>query len=461
MKTVINSKANRAGIKFVSGIVPKRHTLPILGNVHLYANGAFQVTATDLDITLSARLDGKTEVEGKTTLPAVHLVNAVSGAGDVELETNDKHITTIRAGAAVRAIHGLSHDEFPACPVMSSSAARLSVPADLFISCLKQVEQAMSTDESRYVLNGVNLEITAEQINFIATDGRRLHTAKLPTGGAPVTPEQSKAIAAAQKAMDLAESEQKNANTHFENTLAKNPPTYTAVEVPTFGTLYRKEDHYSVTAAQKDLTEATTALDTARAEFAKLGGARTILLPAGAVKHLLRLPLDKKNPGQISIASNGTTAEFVCGIYTLTSKQIEGNYPNYKQVIPAESKMDVAVNIGALRECLAVAEQTTSEKSNSTKLVFTKNLLTITSNSPETGETKVSMPVTFTPAVDKDTGEEIPFSIAFDPEYMIDACDALQPAGAEMTLGFYDELSPVRITNGAGNQIVIMPMRLS
>ncbi len=83
MKTTINSKLTRAGIKFVAGVVSKRTTLPILSNVHLYANGAFQVTGTDLDCTLTARLPGVTAIEGKTTLPAKALTDAIAGGARI------------------------------------------------------------------------------------------------------------------------------------------------------------------------------------------------------------------------------------------------------------------------------------------------------------------------------------------------------------------------------------------
>ena len=462
MKTVINSKLTRAGIKFVAGIVAKRSNLPILSNVHIYANGCFAVTGTDLDVTLSARLPGATAVEGKTTLPARALMDAVAGGNDIELETNDKHVTTIKSGVGVRSVCGLSNDEFPAETVMPESAAHVTVPADLFIACLKQVEGAMSTDESRYVLNGVCLELSAEEIKFIATDGRRLQIASLATGGTPLTAEQKAAVEAAQKTLESITSATATAKTRFDEELAKNPPTYTPVEVESFGTLYRKEDHSTVKQWQSVLDENNAMLIAAQAELAKLGASRQVLIPTCAVKHILRLPLDKKAPGVLTLSDwtmpgkdSTPQARIDCGDYSITTKQIEGNYPNYKQVIPNETKIAVRVNIAALRECLKVAEKATDEKSNSVKLSVANNSMSVTGKSPEVGEATASL------MAQSDSDPAVEFVIAFNPRYLIDACDMFAVAGLEMTLNFIDELSPVKITNESATVGVIMPIRLN
>lgn len=465
MKTVINSKATRAGIKFVAGVVGKRNSLPILSNVHLYANGCFQVTGTDLDVTLTARLPGATEVEGKTTLPARALMDAVAGGNDITLETDDKNVTTFLTGTSHRSVFGLAADIFPPVLTAPDSAAKVTVPAGLFIACLKQVEMAMSTDESRYVLNGVCLDISAEEIKFIATDGRRLQTALLRTGGAPLTAEEKTAVEVAQKALDDAGGKLDDAQKRFDAGLAANPPTYTAIEVAPYGTLYRKEDHCTVRCLQAVLDDCKTSVTAAKVELNKLNAGRILILPVKAVRHLVRLPLDKKNPGTLTLSDwtfgkeNTPYASVDCGDYSIVTKLIEGNYPNYRQVIPTESRISVPVNIADLRPALAIAEKATSEKANSVKLIFTKYNLEITANSPEIGTASVMVPCGYN-EVNPD-GSELVFTTAFNPRYLIEACDSLESAGETMTLHFIDELSPVKITNGQSNLVVIMPMRLN
>ena len=98
------------------------------------------------------------------------------------------------------------------------------------------------------------------------------------------------------------------------------------------------------------------------------------------------------------------------------SKLVEGNYPNYKQVIPSESKERIALMREELLHALRRAEIMTSEKQNSVKLAFTKNNLAITANSPEVGEARESIAVNY-------KGKDM--AIAFNPKYLIDPLNSL------------------------------------
>ena len=75
----------------------------------------------------------------------------------------------------------------------------------------------------------------------------------------------------------------------------------------------------------------------------------------------------------------------------MISKLVDGNYPNYRQVIPAETKERIALGREELLHALRRAEIMTSEKSNSVKLTFSKNNLAITANTPEVGEARESL----------------------------------------------------------------------
>ena len=129
---------------------------------------------------------------------------------------------------------------------------------------------------------------------------------------------------------------------------------------------------------------------------------------------------------------------------------IEGNYPNYRQVIPGEAKERVALAREEFWHALKRAEIMTSEKSNSVKLAFTKNNLAITANSPEVGEARESLAINY-------KGKEM--AIAFNPKYMIDPLNAL--ANEEVFLEFIDELSPGVLKINGPFLYVVMPMRLS
>jgi len=134
----------------------------------------------------------------------------------------------------------------------------------------------------------------------------------------------------------------------------------------------------------------------------------------------------------------------------IVTKLIEGNYPNYRQVIPAETKERIPLVREEFLHALRRAEIMTSEKSNSVKLNFGKNRLEITANSPEVGEAKETLAVNY-------KGPEM--AIAFNPKYMIDPLNAL--VNDEVFLELIDELSPGVLKINGPFLYVVMPMRLS
>jgi DNA polymerase-3 subunit beta len=176
------------------------------------------------------------------------------------------------------------------------------------------------------------------------------------------------------------------------------------------------------------------------------------IVPAKAVNELNRLLQDK---GEVETRYSENQAAFTLkdekgfSILIIT-KLIEGNYPNYRQVIPGEPKERVALAREEFLHALRRAEIMTSEKSNSVKLAFTKNNLAITANSPEVGEARESLAINY-------KGKEM--AIAFNPKYMIDPLNALP--NDEVFLELIDELSPGVLKINGPFLYVVMPMRLS
>jgi DNA polymerase III sliding clamp (beta) subunit (PCNA family) len=330
-----------------------------------------------------------------------------------------------------------------------------------FLSALESVAGAQSKDDSRYVLQGVFIVIEPDAVQFVATDGRRLHKAEMKRDGMALTIAEQTAFDQAKLAVDTAQAEVTAAAGALENAKESNPPVYMLAGekfVYTNGEkLFRQVAAPAVVQAQCVLANATEALDRARELQGKLQAKAEMLIPSDAVKHILRLPIDKKTPGEIQVAiwtnSNGAAhARFDYADYSVITKQIAGNFPNYKQVIPAESKIDITVNIAEFTAAVRIAQKATTEKSKAVKMVFANNLLTVSAKSPEIGEASAPCAVTYGGA---------DFAIAFDPKYVLSAAEAFADIGTEMTLRFIDELSPVKITNEAGLMAVIMPMRLS
>ncbi|MCS5621299.1 MAG: DNA polymerase III subunit beta [Nitrospinaceae bacterium] len=177
-----------------------------------------------------------------------------------------------------------------------------------------------------------------------------------------------------------------------------------------------------------------------------------IIVPTKAIQELSR-QLGEEGEVEIKITENQasfSTGEKEEGAAQVVTKLVEGAYPNYKQVIPSESKYRVTMDKEELLHALKRADIMTSDKANSVKLTFTENNLMLTSNTPEVGESKETMAISY-------SGEET--SIAFNPQYFIDPLKALEEE--EVHFEFTDQLSPGVIKVNRPFLYVIMPMRTS
>jgi len=134
----------------------------------------------------------------------------------------------------------------------------------------------------------------------------------------------------------------------------------------------------------------------------------------------------------------------------LVSKLIEGNYPNYRQVIPPEAKERITLERESFLNTVHRVSLLSSEKSNSVKLVFSKNNIDIIANTPEVGEARESLPVAY-------KGRD--FSVAFNPEFLMAPLRNLP--NEEVFLDLIDEMSPGVIKVQSPFLYVLMPMRIS
>jgi DNA polymerase-3 subunit beta len=368
MKITIPKDQIITGLQSVQNVVSTRTTLPILSNVLLKAdNGRVEFTATDLDVTVACSVEAKVEKSGATTVPVKKLFGIVRELnGEIEIETDEKNVTSIRSGGSFFKIHGLSADEFPPLPKFKDDK-KVSLTQETIRSMLKKTSFAVSTDESRYVLNGIFISLKEGKMTFVATDGRRL----------------------------------------------------------------------ALVDEEVELSEHSTG------EF---------IVPAKAVNELTRL---LQATGEVELKFGENQASFALKnengfSVLLITKLIEGNYPNYRQVIPGEAKERIPLGREELLAALRRAEIMTSEKANSVKMTFGRNTLAITANSPEVGEARETLAVNY-------KGKEM--AIAFNPRYLIDPLAAL--GEDEVFIELIDELSPGVLKINAPFLYVVMPMRLS
>ncbi len=180
VKISVTREALSAGLQMVNGVVGARPTIPVLSNVLLEAEADhLSLTATDLEIFVRCRVDAKSAKAGVTTLPARRLLSIVRelSAENVEMDTDDKHMTEIASGAAFFKVMGMAVDDFPA-PADFSSGAVFTLEAGALKQMLQRVHYAASADETRYILNGCLLSFRGNKLTVVATDGRRLALAE-------------------------------------------------------------------------------------------------------------------------------------------------------------------------------------------------------------------------------------------------------------------------------------------
>lgn len=369
MKFTIAKEQMISGLQAVQNIVSSRTTLPILSNVLLQAQEkGIQLTATDLDVTVSCSVEAEIKKAGATTVPVKKLFGIVRelGSSEIEVEVDEKNGCKLKAGASYYRMNGLAAEEFPPLPKFSEKK-KIKLTQEKLKGMLRRTSFAVSTDETRYVLNGIFFSLKEHKVTMVATDGRRL----------------------------------------------------------------------ALTDEEADISAEV------QAEF---------IVPTKAIGELTRL---LQGNGEVEIKFTDNQAAFNLkdekGFSVLViTKLVEGNYPNYKQVIPGETAERITIVREELLQSLRRAEIMTSEKTNSVKLAFSRNNLTITANTPEVGEGRESIAINY-------KGKDL--AIAFNPGYLMDPLKALD--NDEVFFELTDELSPGVLKINGPFLYVIMPMRMS
>jgi DNA polymerase-3 subunit beta len=176
MKLKVNKDVMLEGCQKVQSIVGTRTTLPILSNVLLTAeDDTLFLSTTDLEVSVRTSVDAKVTRAGATTLPARRLFSIFRelSSSDIEIDVNDKNVATIKSGASIFKVIGISEEDFPPLPTFQGGRA-YTLDQGVFREMLRSTGYAASTDETRYVLNGVLLSFKDDKLKAVATDGRRL-----------------------------------------------------------------------------------------------------------------------------------------------------------------------------------------------------------------------------------------------------------------------------------------------
>src|SRR6059058_3612736 len=170
------------------GVVERKTTIPILSNFLFEAgDGKLTITATDLDLSLKTSCAAKVKKEGSCTIPARKLYDYVKllPDGDISIKLMENHWVQIKSGRSNTKMVGMARANFPALPSFPDSTA-INLPANILKTLIAKTIFAISSEESRYTLNGSLMVMKAESIAMVATDGHRLayienNTAKFST----------------------------------------------------------------------------------------------------------------------------------------------------------------------------------------------------------------------------------------------------------------------------------------
>jgi DNA polymerase-3 subunit beta len=177
MQIKINREILLKPLTSVTGIVERRHTLPILSNLLLEAkNNNIQLTATDLEMQISLNIESKFTGELSTTISAKKLLDicrALPEAVDIDMVSNDSRIT-VKAGKSRFNLQTLPAADYPVMTKVAGSSTNIQISQIALKKLLKQVEFAMAQQDIRYYLNGLLLEVNENKLNIVGTDGHRL-----------------------------------------------------------------------------------------------------------------------------------------------------------------------------------------------------------------------------------------------------------------------------------------------
>ena len=346
MHLVIRKEDLARAVGAVAKVVESRTTIPILSNILLDAgDGKLKVTGTDLDIEASTSVEATVNVPGRLTVNAKLLGDlAKKATGDVTM-TLDTDRLIVKYGRSRFTLQTLPSEDFPDLGKHNYDAEFETDLAALFAP----VAFAISTEETRFYLNGIYLEPTAAT----ATDGHRL------------------------------------------GTISTDLPTFTPVIVPR-----------------------------------KLVG----LVPKGAVK--------------VSVSQQKIRLE--TDALTLTSKLIDGTYPDYRRIMPKQNDKLVKVDRDALMKAADRVSTVSSERGRAVKLSIAPGSISLAVSSVDAGTAEDEIEADY-------SGETL--DIGFNAAYLKELLGAL-PAG-EVTIALADSGSPTLITGGTeGLTLVLMPMRV-
>lgn len=356
-------------LQLVNGVVERRQTLPILGNVLLSANDdQLFLTGTDLEVELSgqANLASLSDAES-VTVPARKLFDICRALPD-ETEISfhfEHHKLYLEAGNSRFSLMTMPALEFPKVKDAPDGIG-FQLDATAFKTLIDRTQFAMAQQDVRYYLNGSLWEISGDTLSVVATDGHRLACCKIALGGEQV-------------------------------------------------------------------------IDSAK-----------VIVPRKAIIEIGKLLQDGADTINVVISANSIRVS--CNEFVLTSKLIDGRYPDYQNVIPKGGKNQLVIDRDILKPVLARVAILSNEKFKGVRLSLEEGSLKVTANNPEHEEAEEQLSVEY-------TGD--PIEVGVNVTYLIDVLNTSPKGNLVFTLTNAEKGVIVEHQNDDIEVLnVIMPMRL-
>jgi len=370
MKATIERATLLKGLSHVQSVVERRNTIPILSNVLIEAtaDGALKLMATDLDLQINESIPAAVDQPGATTVSAhtlFDIARKLPEGAQVSLAAAEGKMTIV-AGRARFQLGTLPRDDFP---VIAEGELPVSfeLPAETLKQIIDKTRFAISTEETRYYLNGIFWHVADDGqpvLKAAATDGHRLARVTLPRpDGADGMPD--------------------------------------------------------------------------------------IIIPRKCIAELRKL-LDEID-GSVGVSLSGSKIRFDMGQALLTSKLIDGTFPDYSRVIPTGNDKILKIDPRSLEEGVDRVSTIATEKTRAVKMALDRDKITLSVTSPENGTAAEDVPGDYTAAG---------FEIGFNSRYLLDILGQIEGDSVEVHLADASAPTLIRENDKAPALYVLMPMRV-
>ena len=362
MKIKVSKEKLLEGIQIVQNIVSSKATLPILSNILLEIKGKdLKINTTDLDIGISCGIPVDIIEEGAITIPAKRFSDIIKElpSGDISIYVKKNNQVDIEGEKCRFKLIGLPREEFPKFPEFKDKEI-IKIEQAVLKEMIRLTSFAVSHEETRYILNGILLEISDNNIKMVATDGKRL----------------------------------------------------------------AKADNKILTPTKKDIS---------------------VIIPIKAIQEIFR---NLQDEGHVSFILGNNQVLFDINGILIATRIIEGDFPNYNQVIPSPAAIKIKIHTQKFLSAIRRANLLATPDFQAIKLEVFTDKIVVSKITPDVGESREEVPIQY-------SGKEM--IVGFNPQYLIDVLKNIDCEVVDLELLGPDKAAVIRLETYL---YLALPMRI-